>query len=158
ANTEFLVDVTDFMVLISLGIITLSAIWLGGMGGNRSMRGKVIPAMVAGCCFVFGGAVYQVDPSVVVFGSIAVIFAYLVFDIIELGNLGSQLFLSAFGLVCFALAGISPQPPIVSGYFYSVSSAILGDPNALLFWGLLGASLLLGLNVYVDVKVLERTT
>ena len=41
------------------------------------------PVLVGASCFVAGGAVYLLSPSVVVFGTLAILFAYLVFDILE---------------------------------------------------------------------------
>lgn len=154
-DRDFLVDITDFMVLISLGIITLSAVWLK-RSALIKRKGRALPVVVASSCFLFGGAVYFIEPSVVVFGAMAVIFAYLIFDIIELGSLGAQLFLSAFGFVCLAALGLFRHPVHVTGF---VSSITLGaDPSTLLVSGLLVASTMLVLNVVLDVKVLKRTS
>ena len=157
-NESFLVDTTDIMVLISLGIITLSALALSGR--RESWRGRAMPLTVGLSCLLFGGAVYFVPGggSVVVFGSVAIIFAYLVFDIIELGTLGSQLFLSVFGFVC--LTGMLAFGPSVfaSGPVLEVAHFVGMTPTGLLLWGLLASSAFLVLNVYVDVGILRRTS
>jgi amino acid transporter len=158
ADRNFLVDITDFMVLISLGVITLSAIWLKGRAGVGKKHGKALPLSVAAGCFVLGGAVYFKDPSVVVFGTMAVMFAYLIFDIIELGSLGAQLFLSLFGFVCLAALGLFRHSVYTTGFMSSISQVLGEDPNTLLVSGLLVASTLLAMNVVVDVKVLKRTS
>jgi amino acid transporter len=158
ADMNFLVDITDFMVLMSLGVITLSAIWLKGRAGVGKKHGKALPLSVAASCFVFGGAVYFKDPSVVVFGTMAVMFAYLIFDIIELGSLGAQLFLSLFGFVCLVALGLFRHPVYTTGFMSSISQVLGEDPNTLLISGLLVASALLAMNVVVDVKVLKRTS
>jgi hypothetical protein len=158
ADRNFLVDITDFMVLISLGVITLSAIWLKGRAGVGKKHGKALPLSVAAGCFVLGGAVYFKDPSVVVFGTMAVMFAYLIFDIIELGSLGAQLFLSLFGFVCLVALGLFRHPVYTTGFMSSISQVLGEDPNTLLISGLLVASALLAMNVVVDVKVLKRTS
>lgn len=159
SNQEFLVNITDFMVLISLGIISLSAIWLR----RRSIRasgGNGLPLVVGLSCFVFGGAVYfsPSGGSVVVFGSMAVIFAYLIFDVIELGTLGSQLFLSVFGFICVLGLGVFRHAVYVHGIVLRVIQVFGVGPERALFWGLLAVSAFLAVNVVLDVKVLGRTS
>jgi amino acid transporter len=157
-NQDFLVSITDFMVLISLGIISLSAIWLKGRSsGAKAGRGG-LPMLVGISCFLFGGAVYFIDPTVVVFGSMAVIFAYLIFDIIELGSLGAQLFISVFGLVCWAALSSFRHSIYLSGIALYATELLGVDPNAVLGWGLALVSILLSVNVLLDVSVLRRTS
>ena len=157
-NQDFLVNITDFMVLISLGIISLSAIWLRKRSGRTRMVGRGLPLLVGMSCFIFGGAVYFVNSSVVVFGSMAVIFAYLIFDIIELGTLGAQLFLSTFGFVCiFAMTAF--KHTVYEGGILSLIVQPAGiDPSVFVFWGLLVSSALLTTNVLIDVRILRRTS
>ncbi len=157
-NENFLVDVTDIMVLISLGVISLSALPLSGRTGSDS--GKKMALAVGLACFLFGGAVYFVPGggSVVVFGAVAVIFAYVLFDIIELGTLGAQLFLSVFGFICL-LAMLEFGPSVFAGGSLLSSARLIGTtPTGLLLWGLLAVSGFLILNVYVDVAVLRGTS
>ena len=85
SNENFLVEITDFMVLASLGVITLSAVWLRRAKGSPYGKADVLPIVVGASCFVAGGAVYLISSSVVVFGTLAILFAYLAFDILELG-------------------------------------------------------------------------
>ncbi|MDA4126216.1 MAG: APC family permease [Thaumarchaeota archaeon] len=157
-NQDFLVNITDFMVLISLGIISLSAIWLRRRSGPTTKIGRALPLLVGLSCFVFGGAVYFVNPSVVVFGSMAVIFAYLIFDIIELGTLGAQLFLSAFGFMSiFAMTAF--RHTIYEGGILKFIGKPAGiDPSVFVIWGLLLSSTLLAINVLIDVRILQRTS
>lgn len=157
-NQDFLVNITDFMVLISLGIISLSAIWLRNRAARTRSVGRGLPLLVGLSCFVFGGAVYFINPSVVVFGSMAVIFAYLIFDIIELGTLGAQLFISTFGFVSvFAMTAF--RHTVTAGGILSFVGRFAGsDPGVIVFWGLLLSSTLLAINVLIDVRVLRRTS
>ena len=157
-SQAFLVNVTDFMVLISLGIISLSAIWLRSRSPTEGVRGRWLALFVGLSCFVFGGAVYFVNPTVAVFGSMAVIFAYLIFDIIELGTLGAQLFLAVFGLIStIAISGF--KHAVYAGGIVSFVTQFTGvDPNSALFWGLLASSLLLAGNVLLDIRILKRTS
>ena len=157
-NQDFLVNITDFMVLISLGIISLSALWLRRRSSVMKKAGRTLPLAVGLSCFLFGGAVYFLNPSVVVFGTVAVIFAYLIFDVIELVTLGAQLFLSVFGFVSlFTLTAFSHT--LYSGGVLRLLTNPLGtDPNTILTWTLLVSSLLLAANVVLDVRILRRTS
>lgn len=156
-NQDFLVNITDFMVLISLGIISLSAVWLRSRWANAQTLGRGLPLFVGFSCFIFGGAIYFINPSVVVFGTVAVIFAYLIFDIIELGTIGAQLFLSVFGIVSLLMLGIFAHSLYQGGITHLITATIRMDPNTILSWGLLVSSVLLIANVLLDVRVLRRT-
>ena len=155
-NQDFLVNITDFMVLVSLGIISLSAIWLRGRKGKVGSVGRGLALFVGLSCFVFGGAVYFVNPSVVVFGTIAVIFAYLIFDIIELGALGAQMFLSVFGFVTLLMLSAVGHTLYPGGLTRLTTFGV--DPSILLSVGLLVSSLLLAANVVLDIAILRRTS
>ena len=116
-NQEFLVDVTDFLVLISLGVISLSAIWL-----RKRLRVPVglsgfLPFLVGASCFVAGAAIYFISPSVAVFGSVSMVVAYLIYDIYELGSLGSQLFLGVLNLVVYMLLAFYPHAFAQQSFF-----------------------------------------
>lgn len=158
SNQAFLVNITDFMVLISLGIISLSAIWLK-QRSKQVKIGTTLPLVVGLSCFLFGGAVYfsPGGGSVVVFGSMAVIFAYLIFDVIELGTLGAQLFLSVFGFACLLGLAIFRHTVYVHGLVLRATQAVGVGPEGALFLGLGLASVLLAANVLLDVAVLRRT-
>jgi amino acid transporter len=156
-NQDFLVNITDFMVLISLGIISLSALWLRKRSSEMKKSGRTLPLVVGLSCFLFGGAVYFLNPSVVVFGTVAVIFAYLIFDVIELGTLGAQLFLSVFGFVSLLALTAFSHTLYTGGTLRLLTGPLGTDPNAVLTWGLLLSSVLLAANVVIDVRVLRRT-
>jgi len=156
-NQDFLVNITDFMVLISLGIISLSALWLRKRSPEMKIGGRTLPLTVGLGCFLFGGAVYFLNPSVAVFGTVAVIFAYLIFDVIELGTLGAQLFLSVFGFVSLLALTAFGHTFYTGGTLRLLTGPLGTDPNAVLAWGLLVSSVLLAANVLLDVRVLRRT-
>ena len=157
-NQDFLVNITDFMVLISLGIISFSALWLRRRSSAARKTGRALPLVVGLSCFLFGGAVYFLNPSVVVFGTVAVIFAYLIFDIIELGTLGAQLFLSVLGFVSLLSLTAFSHALYPGGVLRLITSPLGTDPNTILTWSLLVSSVLLAANVLLDVRVLRRTS
>lgn len=157
SNENFLVEITDVMVLISLGIIALSGLSLKRTG--EGIRSRTMALVVGLGCFLFGGAIYfnPGGATVVVFGSMAMIFAYLIFDVIELGALGAQLFLSVFGFICIvALTGFQ-HVVYAYGVVLSLTQLVGMNANDLLFWGLLVSSVLLAVNVLLDVRFLRRT-
>jgi amino acid transporter len=154
-NQNFLVDITDFMVLVSLGIIVLSAIWLKAPGSGLS-RKDALPLLVGASCFVAGGAVYLISPSVVVFGSLAILFAYLAFDVLELGPLGVQLFLCILNLACLPVLALFPAAAIPEGQFLSLFPLSAGGAYAVLILLLLVAPIMLLTNVFVESRLLRR--
>ncbi len=155
-NENFLVDITDFMVLASLGIIVLSSVWLRSSRGMPRSGADALPVLVGASCFVAGGAVYLLTPSVVVFGTLAILSAYLFFDILELGHLGTQLFLSFFSLSSLALLAVLPYAVHPKGVILSLLPISAAGAQEVLIWMLAVAPLLLLANVYVDAQVLRR--
>lgn len=156
SNENFLVDITDFMVLVSLGIITLSGVWLRRSRGAAYGRSDFLPLLVGASCFVAGGAVYVLGSSVVVFGTLAILFAYLAFDILELGPLGVQLFLSILSLSCLSLLELFPHQVHAKGTLLSLLPLTPDGANDLLLGMLTVAPLVLLLNLYVDARLLKR--
>lgn len=93
-NADFLVSITDLLVLISLGVISLSPVWL-----KEYTHGKMLPLIVGLSCFVAGGAIYFISPNVVIAGMFTFLLSYTVFDVFELGLRGTQLFSIFFCIV-----------------------------------------------------------
>lgn len=154
-NANFLVEITDFLVLLSLGVITLSAVWL--RGGTVSQNGNLLPILIGASCFVAGVAIYFINSSVVIFGIVSVAFMYLVFDVSELGVLGTNLFLIAFDLVCVALVGAFAEGSPTVGPVLSALGIQASSGLGVLTYVLIVSSVMLGLNLFVDVKILKRT-
>jgi amino acid transporter len=155
-DQNFLVEITDFMVLVSLGIITLSSVWLRRARGIAYGRSDVLPIVVGASCFVAGGAVYLISASVVVFGTLAILFAYLAFDILELGQIGVQLFLSILSLACLPLLEVFPHSVHAKGTLLSLLPLGPSGANDLLLGMLAVAPAILLLNLFVDAWLLKR--
>jgi amino acid transporter len=153
-NANFLVEITDFLVLLSLGVITLSAIWI--RGNSRSARTSLLPVLVGASCFVAGAAIYFINPSVVIFGIVSVAFTYLVFDVSELGVLGTNLFLLVFDLVCAVLTGSLAMGAAVAGPVLTALGLHTGSALGALVYLLMACALMLGVNLFVDVRILRR--
>jgi amino acid transporter len=156
-DQNFLVEITDFMVLISLGFISLSGVWLRRSRGASLGPHDVLPIFVGGSCFVAGGAVYLLTSSVVVFGTLAILFAYLAFDILELGQVGVEIFLAMLSLACLPLLEMFPHSLHASGQFLSLLPLTPAEGDGLLAGLLALAPLLLLLNASIDVWLVRRT-
>jgi amino acid transporter len=109
AGQDFLVSITDYMVLVSLGIIALSAIWLRRDRRKALDRNDSLALGVGLTCYVAAGALYVVTPSVAVFGSLSIAVAFLVYDLFELGSLGMRLFVAVVDVVSFVLLTAYPR-------------------------------------------------
>jgi amino acid transporter len=157
SNQNFLINVTDFMVLVSLGLISLSEIWMRRKTNEGWGRKDVLPFLVGASCFVAGGAIYFLGATVIVFGSATVVFAYLIFDMLELGVLGTELFLSIFNIVCFlALSALTFRLMPVSATIPWLPIEQT-DPYTTLLILLPILSLILVGNIIVDTAILRRT-
>jgi amino acid transporter len=153
-NASFLVEITDFLVLISLGIISLSAIWLR----KSVFDGRnVLPLIVGGSCFVAGAGIYFISSGVVVFGIASLAFTYLIFDIAELGVFGTQLFLAVFNLTCVVLLWLFSGGTNLAGALLNSVGIQGGQMVPILSYLLLITSATLFLNLIVDIRILERT-
>lgn len=154
-DANFLVEITDFLVLLSLGVITLSAVWL--RKGPAMTRQNALPLIIGLSCLVAGTAIYFIDAGVVVFGIVAVAFTYLIFDISELGVLGTNLFLTVFDLVCVVLLAMFSAGAGYTGPVLGLLGLTEGSAVGILGYVLLLSSAMLAVDLFVDVKLLGRT-
>lgn len=155
---SFLINITDFMVLVSLALINLSAIWLKKKKIRDLKLRDFIPIIVGLGCFLAGGSIYFVEPSVVLLGVIAVVLSYLLYDIIHLGTIGIQIFVVIFNLVSFLSISL------FSGGEFSHFIPIFNFLGSLGYNGdatirvvLLGSSALISFNLFIDVFIIRRT-
>jgi amino acid transporter len=158
AGNDFLVNVTDFMVLISLGLINLSSLWLRHVNIHNLTRKDSYPIIVGPMCFIVGISVYLLSPSVVLLGFLAILLSFLVYDIINLGSIGLQIFIIIFNLVSFYTFSVFRF--ILVGYGIN-SSTFIGSigKDALIVAPivLIVSSILLSINLLTDVLILRRT-
>ena len=155
-NQDFLVEITDFLVLISLGIISLSAIWLEknwtALGGRA-----VLPIVVGFSSLIAGASVYVISPSVAIFGWLAIVVAYLIYDIYELGSAGAQIFLAIFNIIAFAVLALYPHDFASQGFFLFQWLGIPELGSASLGLVLLTTSVLLFANFIFDLRLQSLT-
>ncbi|MDG6928977.1 MAG: APC family permease [Nitrososphaerota archaeon] len=156
-NRDLLINITDFMVLVSLGFTVMAAVWLRKPKLLPVQWADVMPLGTATICFVVGGMMYLISPLVAVLGAVSLAVVYLIYDVMELGALGNQVFLLVFDAVSFlSLASLS-SPSRDQEYVLPLAQITWQTADNALVVGLALASVLLLLNVLVDVKVLHRT-
>ncbi len=109
AGQDFLVNITDYMVLVSLGIIAFAAVWLRRNRRQSVERADALALGVGVSCFLAAAALYVVTPAVAVFGSLSIAVAFLVYDLLELGAPGTKLFLAVVDVVAYVLLGAYPR-------------------------------------------------
>ncbi len=156
-SSGFLVSITDFMILISLALISLSAIWLKKTRLRELDKWQKFSILVAGMGFVSAGALYVIEAPVVIFGVFAILLTYLFYDVLDLGQIGTSVFLLLLDAGGIVMTLLFPYPEI----------AVLRSPipipmglthESFLIDTLLLAIIVLGLNLFLDILILGRTS
>ena len=138
-NENFLISIIDFLVLLSLGIICLSGIWIKKHRLFTMNRTDALPLIVGISCFVAGGAQYFLTPTVAVFGTLAIAIAYFTYVVYELGSFGSQLFLGLFNVIVLVVLTLYPHT-FAEQSFFLFQWLNIPTPNTHLLSVVLGAS------------------
>lgn len=155
---DFLVNITDFMMLISLGLVALAAVWLTKGKTFPLQRSDTLSILTWLLCFFAAGAIYLIEPSTVILGVAALFFVYLIYDLVELGVLGVQMMLITFNTVCFLAISLLNKQSGLSSIYIPLLSIQISYPNLLVLYYLAIGTVLLFLNLLVDIKLLHRTS
>ncbi|MDG6907975.1 MAG: APC family permease [Nitrososphaerota archaeon] len=150
---NFLSNMTGFMSLIRLGLIALSAIWL--RKGRKAWidRKDTLPLVVGMASLGIAGAMYFLSVSVAVYGAVAIAAIYLMYDIIQLGSFGSQLFLCIFDAVCYMVLSLYPSTAKTQLSFFSGLYTIT-TPDFEIIKMMLGiVCLILLVNIMIDARL-----
>lgn len=148
---DFLANITDFTVLISLGIIMLSSVGLLRSRFPHYGRWQWISITVGLFTFLFSASLFFNGASIVAFGALALFLTYVFYDAYELGSVGIQalLFFVVLSLSMIDLlfppgkaflAGISMAPP--AGIITSSTSVVAF---------MIGSLALILVNLYIDL-------
>jgi amino acid transporter len=156
AGESFLVSITDFMVLVSLGMISFSAIWIVKVRKSAIGSPDFLPLVVGLASFLAAAAVYLFNPSVAVFGSLAVLIAYLLFDIFELGSLGIELFLGIFNLAMYSFLNFYSHGFVSQNFFLFEMLRIPPPSTSVLTAIMLVSSVLLFANFGINIRLRSR--
>lgn len=157
-SPDFLVNITDFMVLIALGIIALSPFWLKRISGK--IPGKVLGLAAIGAIasFITDAALFPNNPDVVLLGAFAVILSFMMYDVISAGTIGLQFFVIFFDLAGFLILSMFPGGIALTfpSYLGPLSGRLILPDYVLKIILLLGA-LAIFVNILMDVFVIRRT-
>lgn len=158
AGQNFLVSIVDFMALISLSMINMAPLWLRKAKLTTLGRTDILPLFVAIFSLVTAAAEYFITPTVVLFGVLALVFGYLIYDLLRLGSLGLQIFTIFFDLVSFLLLSMTSTNSFIPEMPYIRLPAFLTSIHIQLFQSILILGpLLIVENILIDVFVLKRT-
>ena len=155
---DFLVNITDFMVLIALGLISLSPLWLRKITRKVS-RGAAATSLVASVmCFIIDLLLFPENPDVVLLGVVAIVLSFMMYDIISTGTIGLQVFVIFFDLVGFLMVSAFPTEIAlaVPAFLHSITGRVILPDYDLRFLLLIGAFTVF-INVIMDIFVIERT-
>lgn len=158
AGENFLVSIVDFMALISLSIINMAPLWLRKAKVRTLNRSDILPLFVAIFSLITAAAEYFITPSVVLFGVLALVFGYLIYDLVRLGSVGIQIFTILFDLVSFLILALTSTSAYVPEMPYIQLPAFLTAQHVPIFLAILviGPILILE-NLLIDIFVLKRT-
>ena len=101
-------------------------------------------------CLAAAGALYFLDPSVVLFGIILILTGYLIFDIFELGSYGSQFFLAVLYVVLFGVTSILARSGTLTESLHARVSIRLIQNT------LQAATVVLGINLVLGTRLHDR--
>ncbi|MDS0256573.1 APC family permease [Thermoplasmatales archaeon AK] len=157
-NPNFLVNITDFMVLVALGIISLSPYWLRRITDSVRKRTAILSLAVGLSALIVDILLYTTAQEVVLLGVLAMALGFMVYDMLNLGTVGLQLFVLFFDLVAVLFFWAFPTQitiyyprffPVVGGFPINVQSLL---PSVLIL-----SSAAIGINLLMDVFVIKRT-
>ncbi|MHB1470966.1 MAG: APC family permease [Thermoplasmataceae archaeon] len=134
SNGSFLVNITDFMVLSSLSMISLSLLWNRKRMVKKHITGSLISMIVGAGCLIAAISVYFIDPSVVLLGAVAIVLSYMIYDAFMLGSVGLQLFIALLDIILFFSISVLP--------FYSVPTYFPYIPELPFFTALTSVKIL----------------
>ncbi|MEM3186182.1 MAG: hypothetical protein QXQ39_05825 [Conexivisphaerales archaeon] len=154
SGENFLVNITDFMVLVGLGITALSAIWLRKDRTSFLIKSDILPLITAIVCIVIASLEYVISESVTILGIFSIIIVYLMYDVVELGAVGVQLFLAIFDIFSLLLLSTLPAQ---SAAIVPIIPFNRQYANEVLLYGLGASTLFLIMNIIIDVYVIKRT-
>lgn len=99
AGEELLLSITDFMVLMSLGLIMLSVTHYSKELGR--FKGKILPITVATLTFLFGFFNYFITPEVILFAVLIMAGTYFIHNLIDIDPSALKLFIASLMSILF---------------------------------------------------------
>lgn len=158
-SSSFLVEITDFMVLAAIGLISFSPFLARHVSGEKRLWVLAASVIIGTFSIIVDFSIFPIAEEVVLLGAIAMVMSYLVFDLLKLGSTGLQIFIVFFDLTAlifleaFPTSVLIPYPsflPIIGGDYVNLGIVI---PLILL----LTCSAIL-INLVMDVYIIKRVS
>ncbi|MEM3675945.1 MAG: amino acid permease [Thermoplasmataceae archaeon] len=157
-STNFLVNITDFMVLVALGIISLSPYWLRKITRSIKRRTAAFSVVVGLAALLVDALLYTTSQEVVLLGVLAMALGFMVYDMLTLGTVGLQMFVIFFDVIAVLFFWAFPSSIAIT---YPRIIPILGgtplNVQAILPFILLLSAAAIGINLIMDIFVIRRT-
>lgn len=158
AGQNFLVSIVDFMALFSLALINMAPLWLRKASIRTLKKSDALPLFVALFSLMTAVGEYFITPSVVLFGVLALVFGYLIYDLFRLGSIGLQVFTILFDLVAFIVYSVTTTASYVPEVPYIALPSFITVAHTYLFQAVLVLGpILIAENLVIDVFILRRT-
>ncbi|MHB8360422.1 MAG: APC family permease [Thermoplasmataceae archaeon] len=101
AGEGFLLSITDFMVLISLGLIIFSGYHYRHQLGMKN--GIIFPIFFSSTTLFFALLTYFIDPIVLLFSVLVIVFSYLIHNMLSMGSITKRIFIGIFEMSLFMM-------------------------------------------------------
>ncbi len=108
AGASFLVNITDFMVLIAMGMISLAPFWIKRKYGALTQKIRWISLIVGVTFFIVDLTLYPQNQTVVLFGVVAVLISFMIYDLLSITSLGLRIFVILFSMVSLLALAVFP--------------------------------------------------
>jgi len=158
SNGSFLVNITDFMVLSSLAMISLSLLWNRKRIAKKNITGSLISLIVGAGCLIAAVSVYFIDPSVVLLGVVAIVLSYMIYDAFMLGSVGLQIFIALLDIILFFSISVLPfySVPTYFPYFSALPFLTAQTSIKILSIILAASAAAIIINLTMDLFVINR--
>ena len=158
SNGSFLVNITDFMVLSSLAMISLSLLWNRKRIAKKNITGSLISLIVGAGCLIAAVSVYFIDPSVVLLGVVAIVLSYMIYDAFMLGSVGLQIFIALLDIILFFSISVLPfySVPTYFPYFPALPFLTAQTSIKILSIILAASAAAIIINLTMDLFVINR--
>lgn len=158
-SSSFLVEITDFMVLAAIGLISFSPFLVRHLSGEKRLLVLFASLIIGIFSIIVDFSIFPIAEEVVLLGAIAMVMSYLVYDLLKLGSTGLQIFIIFFDLTALAFLEAFPTSvlvhypaflPLIGGDYVNLGTVI---PAILI----LTCSAIL-INLVMDVFIIKRVS
>jgi len=151
AGASFLVNITDFMVLIAMGMISLAPFWIKRKDSAITPAVRTISLIVGLSFFLVDITLYPQDQTVVLFGVVAVLVSFIIYDLLSITSLGLRMFVMLFSTVSLLAVALFPyNGNLMYPSPFPANLGILSTPEILIPLLLLISMAIILANIIID--------